>query len=90
MQGFGARMMMSILGQQADGGALPSLYAATGEVRSGEFYGPRNRFNMQGPPVEVRLPKRILEDATAVALWVASEELTQVRYRLDESVRRTA
>ncbi len=90
MQGFAARMMMGLLAQQPEGGALPSLYAATGEVRSGEFYGPRKRFHMQGSPVEVHLPKRILDDATAVALWVASEELTQVRYRLDESVRRTA
>jgi NAD(P)-dependent dehydrogenase (short-subunit alcohol dehydrogenase family) len=89
-QGLGMGMMMSIFAQQADRGALPSLYAATCDVRSGEFYGPRNRFHMQGPPVEVRLPKRILDDATAVALWVASEELTSVRYRLDESVRRTA
>jgi NAD(P)-dependent dehydrogenase (short-subunit alcohol dehydrogenase family) len=78
--GLFTMITMGFLGQKADAGALPSLYAATGEVGSGEFFGPRAKFNMNGPPVEVRLPKRAKDVATARALWEALERLTGVTY----------
>jgi hypothetical protein len=71
---------MGFLGQKSDAGALPSLYAATGEVTSDKFFGPRERLNMNGPPVEVRLPRRANDVATARALWEASERFTGVTY----------
>ncbi|APR78458.1 Putative oxidoreductase/Short-chain dehydrogenase [Minicystis rosea] len=88
--GLGTRISMRFIGQQAADGALPSLYAANGAVASGEFYGPRRLFNMNGPPVEVRLPRRARDEATARALWEASERLTGVRFDLSEPARRTA
>jgi NAD(P)-dependent dehydrogenase (short-subunit alcohol dehydrogenase family) len=84
--GAGMRLSMKLIAQTADRGALPSLYAAAGEVQSGEFYGPRHLFNMQGPPVEVRLPKRARDTAMAAALWQRSEQLTGVRFDLDSAV----
>jgi NAD(P)-dependent dehydrogenase (short-subunit alcohol dehydrogenase family) len=76
----GAEATMAFLGQKADAGTLPSLYAATGEVGSGEFFGPRAKLHMNGPPVEVRLPKRANDGATARVLWEALERLTGITY----------
>jgi len=83
--GIGTAMALALIGQQADRGALPSLYAAVGDVASGEFYGPRYVVHMQGPPVEVRLPKRALDRDVAQTLWEASERLTGVRFDLAAS-----
>jgi NAD(P)-dependent dehydrogenase (short-subunit alcohol dehydrogenase family) len=88
--GLGTRMSMKLVAQTADRGALPSLYAATGEVASGEFFGPRGFLNMNGPPVEVKLPKRARDSATAQGLWERSEQLTGVRFALDTAVRASA
>ena len=71
------------LGQSADQGALPSLYAAVGEVQGGTFIGPRDRLGMVGPPRIARLPKRALDSAMAQALWARSEELTGVRFAIE-------
>jgi hypothetical protein len=78
--GLFTMITMLVRGQKAEAGALASLYSATGEVGSGEFFGPRAKFNMNGPPVEVRLPKRAKDVATARALWQALERLTGVTY----------
>jgi NAD(P)-dependent dehydrogenase (short-subunit alcohol dehydrogenase family) len=78
--GLGTRIAMTFLGQDAAAGALPSLYAATEAVVSGEFFGPSRKFNMNGAPMRVRLPKRANDLAMARALWNASETLTRVRF----------
>ena len=88
--GLGTTIVMSFIGQEAAEGALPSLYAATGEAASGEFYGPARLFNMNCPPVEVRLPKRAVDVGTARSLWEASERLTGVRFELEEPLKRSA
>jgi NAD(P)-dependent dehydrogenase (short-subunit alcohol dehydrogenase family) len=88
--GLFTKITMRFLGQESDAGALPSLYAATGEVASGEFFGPREKLNMNGSPVEVRLPKRANDVAMARVLWEASEKLTGVTYELGAPLRRSA
>jgi len=88
--GLGTKLFMSVIGQEAADGALPSLYAAAGQAESGEYYGPSRLCQMQGPPREVRPPARALDPTIARALWAASERLTGVRYELDEPIRRTA
>jgi len=88
--GLGTKLVMGVIGQQADRGALPSLYAAVGETATGEFYGPCMMVHMNGSPVEVRLPKRANDVAVARALWDASERLTGVRFELDTSVSMSA
>jgi hypothetical protein len=82
--------VMKLLAQQADAGAQPSLYAATGEVATGEYFAPANTFHMNGPPVEVRQPKRAYDEAVARELWTLSETLTQVTYDFGEAARKSA
>ncbi|OJH34154.1 oxidoreductase [Cystobacter ferrugineus] len=88
--GLGTKISMAFLGQPADEGALPSLYAAVGEVASGEFIGPSRKFTLNGPPKEVPLPKRANDVSTARALWDVSEKLTGVRFDFSSSERRSA
>ncbi len=87
---FGGMMVMKLIAQQADAGALPSLYAATGEVASGEYFAPGKTFHMNGAPVEVRQPKRAYDAAVARELWTLSETLTGVSYDFGEAVRQSA
>jgi NAD(P)-dependent dehydrogenase (short-subunit alcohol dehydrogenase family) len=79
--------MVRLIGQTADRGALPSLYAAVGEAEGGTFFGPRDRLGMVGPPKVARLPRRALDEELALALWTRSEELTGVPFPL--TVRRS-
>jgi NAD(P)-dependent dehydrogenase (short-subunit alcohol dehydrogenase family) len=70
------------LGQSADRGALPTLYAAVGEVEGGTFIGPSQRFGMVGPSALARLPRRARDSELARELWTLSEELTRVPFRV--------
>jgi len=78
MRGAGLWVVTTI-GQRAEHGALPSLYAATSQVRTGELYGPARFFHTRGSPARVRLPKRALDAERARELWEASERLTGAR-----------
>ena len=83
--------MVKILGQTADRGALPTLYAAVaGDVRGGSYHGPRDRFGMIGPPVAVRVPRSARDADKARALWERSEELTGVRFAFRDAARASA
>ena len=77
----GARLMNRILGQSAEGGALPLLRAATDPaVRGGEVFGPDGFQQMRGAPVQVPVARRARDRALAERLWTVSEEKTGVRY----------
>jgi len=70
-----------IIGQSAEWGALPSLYAATAPgVAGGSYFGPRDRFGLGGPPTLVSLPGQARSVDLALRLWEASERLTGVRF----------
>jgi NAD(P)-dependent dehydrogenase (short-subunit alcohol dehydrogenase family) len=75
------------LGQSTAAGALPVLCASTSAaIRSGQYIGPAHLFELFGPP-RVTRPSRRARDATAAAdLWLASEELTGVRYSVGAPV----
>jgi NAD(P)-dependent dehydrogenase (short-subunit alcohol dehydrogenase family) len=73
------------LGQAADRGALPSLYAAVGDVAGGTFIGPRDRLGMVGAPTLACLPRRANDARLQRALWARSEQLTGARFQLDEA-----
>lgn len=88
--GFFTALSMKLIGQEAPAGALPTLYAATDNVATGEFIGPSKLFNMNGPPTEVKLPKRAVDTKSAQALWERSEELTGVRYDFAPAPRASA
>jgi NAD(P)-dependent dehydrogenase (short-subunit alcohol dehydrogenase family) len=67
--------------QDAAGGAMPTLRAATElDAAQGSYYGPGKRFGMVGPPILVSVPKAAQDEAARKRLWEVSEELTGVRY----------
>lgn len=69
------------LGQSAEMGALPELYAATSpDVTSGLYIGPDGPFEQRGYPKIVGCSARARDRAVAAALWGRSEKLTGVRF----------
>jgi NAD(P)-dependent dehydrogenase (short-subunit alcohol dehydrogenase family) len=76
MQWLG-KLMWPYFSQSAADGALPELYAATSpEVRSFEYYGPRDRLELRGPVTHSRIVKRAASVPDAKRLWDISEKLT--------------
>jgi hypothetical protein len=69
-----------VLGQSAEAGALPTLYAATAPgVAPDTFVGPS--FAMwRGSPATSWRAARTRDDIEGERLWAASEELTGVTY----------
>ncbi|MFD3460338.1 oxidoreductase [Nocardia fluminea] len=62
-------------------GALPTLRAATDPTaKGGEYYGPSGLFEIGGYPGRVRSSARSMDPERGRRLWVASEELTGVRF----------
>lgn len=81
------RRFGTLLGQSAAAGAGPSLYAATSpDVQPGQFIGPSHLAELFGPPKVVRSSRQARNPADAARLWHASEELTEVSYRLPAPV----
>ncbi len=72
-----------LLAQDADMGALPTLYAATAPgVEGGDFYGPDGFKEMRGNPTHVDVIPEARDPGVASRLWDVSEELTGIRYPL--------
>jgi len=72
-----------ILAQGADGGALPTLYAAVApDVSGGDYVGPSGLLELRGAPRKVRASARAHDDADAARLWEISESLTGERFAL--------
>ncbi|MEU6661106.1 oxidoreductase [Streptomyces sp. NPDC046821] len=69
-----------IFAQSAEGGALPTLYAATAPgVGPDSFTGP-SVMMMRGAPAKSWRARWTLDDASGERLWAASEQLTGVTY----------
>ncbi len=76
-----ATRLTGLVGQNDADGALPQLYAATMPgVRPGEYFGPSGIGEFRGTPAPVTASPAATDDATAAALWLASEDLTGVTY----------
>lgn len=71
-----------VLAQSAEAGAWPTLYAATEDVPSGTYVGPKGLREMRGHPGPVGSTKASKDEAVAARLWDISEELTGVTYSL--------
>jgi NAD(P)-dependent dehydrogenase (short-subunit alcohol dehydrogenase family) len=72
-----------LLAQSADGGALPTLYAALLEdMPPAGFAGPGGLQEQRGAPQLVGRSDAALDEAVARRLWDVSEQLTGVRFPL--------
>ncbi len=74
-------LIAPVLGQSAEEGARPQLYAATStDAQAGGYYGPSGFGEMKGPPHRTKAPPAADRDADARRLWEESERLTGVRW----------
>jgi hypothetical protein len=71
-----------VVAQDAEHGALPTLYAATADIPGGSFVGPDGLQEMRGHPKLVKPTRAARNPQTARRLWEVSEELTGVRFEL--------
>ena len=70
-----------LIGQSADMGALPTLYAATSaDVEGGQYFGPDQFFEYRGHPTQVEAKPEAVDPEVGRRLWSVSEELTGVTY----------
>lgn len=73
----------AVVGQSAEQGALPLLYAATAEsIDGGEYVGPGGLLSMRGAPEVQTSAPQARDEAAAERLWSVSAELTDVSYHL--------
>ncbi len=71
------KFVASFLSQDAAGGALPTLRAATAQdAISGSYFGPANMFHLKGAPVPITIPKPAQDQSAAQRLWSVAEQLT--------------
>jgi NAD(P)-dependent dehydrogenase (short-subunit alcohol dehydrogenase family) len=71
-----------LLAQDEDGGALPTLYAATADIPGNSFAGPGGFMEQRGAPKLVERTDAAKDADVARHLWDVSEELTGVRFPL--------
>jgi len=71
-----------LLAQDEDGGALPTLYAATADIPGNSFAGPGGFMEQRGAPKLVERTDAAKDADVARHLWDVSEELTGVRFLL--------
>ncbi|MCX5043520.1 oxidoreductase [Aldersonia sp. NBC_00410] len=70
-----------VLGQSAEMGALPTLFAATSpDAVAGEFYGPGGFGGMRGYPTTSKSTSASKDETVARGLWELSEKLTGVTF----------
>jgi NAD(P)-dependent dehydrogenase (short-subunit alcohol dehydrogenase family) len=71
-------LVLPVLGQGPDAGALPLLHAIAADLPGGTFTGPQHMFHMRGGAQTITASARAKDPALQSDLWAASDELTQV------------
>ena len=75
------RSVLNLIMQEAEMGALPTLYAATApDVTGGDYYGPGGFQEIRGHPIKVDSTPAAKDVGVAQQLWVESEKLTKVKF----------
>ncbi len=77
---WGMNLARRLAAQDARGGALPILFAATGPAKPGGYYGPSGLFGLRGAPGPARPSARALDEDVAARLWDVSIQLTGVAF----------
>jgi NAD(P)-dependent dehydrogenase (short-subunit alcohol dehydrogenase family) len=70
------KLVVRVIAQNAERGALPTLFAATQDVPGGSFVGPNGPGHMRGYPELAEAPKSARDAGTASKLWSLSADLT--------------
>ncbi len=68
-----------LLAQDADSGALPTLYAAVADIPGNSFAGPSHFAHMRGAPELIGRSATAQNADLARRLWTVSEQLTGIR-----------
>jgi NAD(P)-dependent dehydrogenase (short-subunit alcohol dehydrogenase family) len=76
-------MPMRFVAQDAEHGALPTLFAATQDLPGASYIGPDTRSTTKRTPVIVMADRRAADPLLAARLWERSAELTGVGPALD-------
>jgi NAD(P)-dependent dehydrogenase (short-subunit alcohol dehydrogenase family) len=80
---WGSNLFTQLVGQPADRGALPQLYAGVApDVADGEYFGPDGLQELRGYPKRVRSNSRSRDPQSMRRLWELSEKLTGVHFGL--------
>jgi NAD(P)-dependent dehydrogenase (short-subunit alcohol dehydrogenase family) len=81
--------LFRLIGQPPAHAAWPSLYAAGApDVTGGSYYGPGGLGGIRGAPTRQNPSVKAHDTAIARRLWLASEELTGVRYAIVSGAQR--
>ncbi|MBJ7608160.1 MAG: SDR family NAD(P)-dependent oxidoreductase [Candidatus Dormibacteraeota bacterium] len=78
VQGVGAAIVGSLMTQDVERGALPTVYAATQDIPGNTFVGPDGFAHLRGYPVVVQPSRASQDPVLAARLWARSAELTKV------------
>ena len=73
------RLLVPLLAQDPDQGALPVLYAAVADVPGNSFAGPSHLAHMRGAPELIDRSATANNRQLPDRLWTVSEELTGIR-----------
>jgi NAD(P)-dependent dehydrogenase (short-subunit alcohol dehydrogenase family) len=76
LSGLGQKILVSLFAQDAEHGALPTLYAATGELPGGSYAGPDGPGERRGYPTLVQASEDARDEQLARRLWDISSRLT--------------
>jgi NAD(P)-dependent dehydrogenase (short-subunit alcohol dehydrogenase family) len=76
LSGLGQRILVSLFAQDADRGALPTLYAATAALPGGSYAGPDGPGERRGYPTLVQASEDARDERLARQLWDTSSRLT--------------
>ncbi len=76
-ESLGFKIFGLVASQDAAGGALPTLRAATEPTAlQGSYYGPGGFLGLKGDPISIPLPAPAQDKTSATTLWEVSEKLT--------------
>lgn len=77
------KLIVRLMAQGPDEGALPVLYAATADIPGNSFAGPSRFGNMRGAPELIGRSSAAQDDQLARRLWTVSEQLTGISWPLN-------
>jgi NAD(P)-dependent dehydrogenase (short-subunit alcohol dehydrogenase family) len=80
--GLASKIMVRLMAQSPEQGALPVLYAAVADIPGDSFAGPSHFMHMRGAPELISRSSTAQDAELARRLWTVSEQLTGVAWPL--------